>query len=347
MKKTLIHTKLSQFKNNTLPQLCIATPFLSGLYYLLFSKKFKREQHAVLKGKVKHLKALKVDKLNVYTLIRNIHRIEKGLLMKPRRDVFALDYIEETVDCFIKIWNQDKVKEDDQYKWFFDVLKEYFETSGKHPKIDELKFVFIDFTDVHNQKLDVEKSIPYFRDEIKKPNISFEDFYSLTKYRRSVRWFLDKKVPHKLIDKALLAAKQSPSACNRQPFQYRIFDEPSLLKEVSNLPMGIKGYAHGIQMLIVVVGNLDAYFDERDRHLIYIDASLSNMTFMFALETLGLSSCAINWPDIESLEVKMEKILALEKYQRPLMCMAVGYADPNGKVAFSEKRNLEYIRKFN
>ena len=119
------------------------------------------------------------------------------------------------------------------------------------------------------------------------------------------------------------------------------------MKEVSNLPMGIKGYAHGIQMLIVVVGNLDAYFDERDRHLIYIDASLSNMTFMFALETLGLSSCAINWPDIESLEVKMEKILALEKYQRPLMCMAVGYADPNGKVAFSEKRNLEYIRKFN
>src|SRR5690606_25590241 len=104
----------------------------------------------------------------------------------------------------------------------------------------------------------------------------YEDFYKLTKYRRSVRWFLDKKVPHELVEKAVLAALQSPSACNRQPFEYFIIEKPDLLKEVVNIPMGIKGYQDNIPMLVVAVGNLDAYFDERDRHVIYIDASLAN-----------------------------------------------------------------------
>jgi len=71
------------------------------------------------------------------------------------------------------------------------------------------------------------------------------------------------------------------------------------------------------------------------------------MTFMLALETLGLSSCPINWPDIEALEKRMEKALGLEGHQRPIMCMAVGYPDPEGMVAFSEKRNIDEIRKYN
>ena len=179
------------------------------------------------------------------------------------------------------------------------------------------------------------------------PQITYEDFYSLTRYRRSVRWFLDKKVPHDLVDKAILAANQSPSACNRQPFEYRIVDEPALLKKVAGLPGGVRGYEEGIQMMVVCIGNLDAYFDERDRHVIYIDASLANMSFMFALETLGLSSCAINWPDVEHLERGMEQALGLKKHQRPIMCMAVGYPDPDGKVAYSEKRSIEYLRKYN
>jgi len=339
-----------KFKYAILPRYFVATPFLSSLYYLLFSNKFKREQHAVLCGKIKHLNELNKDKSNIYTLIRNTHRLEKGLLMRPKRDVFALDYIEETVDTFAAVWNREKQQTDKQHKWFYDVLTTYFATSGENPVLTKTKKIFDATVNDKGNPGSVgvsDKSTPYIRTEKKKADISFEEFYRLTKYRRSVRWFSDKKVPHDIIDKAILAANQSPSACNRQPFLYRIIDDPKLLQEVSNLPRGIKGYAHGIPMLIVIVGNLDAYFDERDRHIIYIDASLANMALMLALETLGLSSCSINWPDIEELEVQMDQVLRLEKHQRALMCLAVGYPDPKGKVAYSEKRSLNYIRKFN
>src|SRR5690606_27477677 len=129
--------------------------------------------------------------------------------------------------------------------------------------------------------------------------VGYEDFYGLTLQRRSVRWFLDRPVSRELFDKAVLAAAQSPSACNRQPFEFKIFDRPELVEEITRFLMGVTGFAHSIPVLAVIVGNLNAYPSERDRHVIYIDGALAGMSLMLALETLGLASCPINWPDIE------------------------------------------------
>jgi len=347
MRKVLnkIKNKWKSFKTNDLPSLFANSPFLSSIYYVLFSTAFRREQHAVLVGKVKHLKEGKREKANIYTLIRNTHRLEKGLLMRPRREVFAIDFIKETVDNFESIFKIENCTDGSQIKWSCDVIAQYFNVTGSHPVIDIQRERFRRiYSEVNSDNI---TSIPYHRLEANRPNISYEELFKLTKFRRSVRWFLNKKVPHDLIDKAILAANQSTTACNRQPFEYRIIDEPELMKKVANIPGGVKGYTDNIQMFVVVVGNLDAYFNERDRHVIYIDASLANMTFILALETLGLSSCAINWPDVELFERQMEQELNLNKWQRPIMCMAVGFADPSGLVAFSEKRKIDEIRKYN
>ena len=92
---------------------------------------------------------------------------------------------------------------------------------------------------------------------------------------------------------------------------------------------------------------LDAYFDERDRHVIYIDASLAAMTFMLALETLGLSSCPINWQDVAEFESKIRNILQLKTIERPVMLISCGYPDKDAKVPFSEKKDLDEIRSYN
>ncbi|MEX2633237.1 MAG: nitroreductase family protein [Balneolales bacterium] len=316
--------------------------FFSSMYYVLFSKAFRRENQAVLYGKHKYLKTTSHLSFNRYQLVRNIHRLEKGLIMKPRRPLFAKDYIKETVENFIEAWPDAKNRDDHQIIWAHDILNLYFELTTKEDElVDGLRKQFNSALtgDHHHTK------VPYRRDTISV--IPYDDLYKLSKQRRSVRWFLKKKVPRELIDKAIQVAMQSPSACNRQPFEYRVIDDQEMLEELVTYPMGTKGYGHNIPVMIVVIGNLDAYFDERDRHLIYIDASLANMAFMYALETLGLSSCPINWPDIESRERKMEKFLKLGKHQRPVMCIGLGYPDPEEKVAFSEKKDLDSIRKYN
>ena len=348
-----IKAPIKRIINETIPIYCAKSRRLAVLYYLFFDKSFARESRAVLAGRVKHVKEAKEIKANYFLLVRNIHRIEKGLLMRPRRSVFGKDYIQETIDSFEGICKlQLDSKSNLQLKWFKDVLSAYFSLAGTGDNFirkqgERFSHILETYIPTADEEMTTPKSVPYLRLDAHKSNISYEQFFLLCKQRRSVRWFLDKPIPRELIDQAVLAANQAPSACNRQPFEFRIFDEKDLVNEGITLPMGTKGYGHSVPVFIVLVGNLDAYFDERDRHVIYIDASLAAMSFMLALETMGLSSCAINWPDIESREQTMDKFLKLRAHQRAVMCLGIGYPDPDGLVACSEKRPIDQIRKYN
>jgi nitroreductase len=67
------------------------------------------------------------------------------------------------------------------------------------------------------------------------------------------------------------------------------------------------------------------------------------MQLMLSLETLGLSSCPINWPDIENNERKLANLLNLNIYERPVMLMAVGYAHPEGGIPYSQKKGVSVL----
>ena len=150
-----------------------------------------------------------------------------------------------------------------------------------------------------------------------------------------------------MVDKAIQLGCNAPSACNRQPFQFRIFDDPELVQQIAATPMGTRGFKENIPCIAVLVGKHRNYFSERDRHLIYIDGSLASMGFLFGLESQGLSSCCINWPEIYTRDQSLAKIIKLEPDERPVMLIAIGFPDPSGKVAFSAKKPLELIRKYN
>jgi nitroreductase len=188
---------------------------------------------------------------------------------------------------------------------------------------------------------------PYEHATIESSGVTYEQMVALSRQRRSVRWFLDKPVDRDLVDKALIVGRQAPTACNRLPYEFLVFDDPDQVQKVAAIPFGASGYAHQIPTVVVVKARLDSYFSPRDRHVPYVDASLAAMSFMFALETLGLSSSVINWPDFEPLERTMAKTLGLRPHERVVMLIAVGYADPTGLVAFSQKKDLDVLRSFN
>ena len=269
--------------------------------------------------------------------------------MRPRRDIFALDYIEETVTAYASALDAARNGKapcpEQQLQWVGDVLEQYFAVVGSHPKINPLREVFSALP--KPPQVCSESLVPYRRDLSAPPPVAYDDLAALAKRRRSVRWFLPKAVPRELIDKAMLIAAQSPSACNRQPFVFRIFDDPDLVQKVASIPYGVIGYEHQIPVIVVIVGQLRNFFDARDRHLIYIDGALAAMSFVFALETLGLSSCCINWPDLPDREKKMAELLHLEPDERPVMLVAVGWPDPDGLVPRSVKKPLRLLRQYN
>ncbi|MDY6781370.1 MAG: nitroreductase family protein [Cyanobacteriota bacterium] len=341
--------KLKSFSkrvNNFTLRIAVRSRLLSSLYYIFLSRDFSRENQAVIYGKLKYVEDLRSNLDSQYLLRRNIHRLEKGIIMRPRREFFALDYIKETVDCYQKsIVSKGKdISESTELQWAHDVLEEYFNIVSDHDVIQKAKKKFIV---LDKPKLSEQKRIPYKRNIDEPLPVDYEDLLKLAYRRRSLRWYLQKPVPRNLMDKAITVAALSPSACNRQPFEFRIFDDPDMVKKVASIPMGTKGFSQNFPAIVVVIGQLRAYFSERDRHVIYIDAALASMSFMYALETLELSSCPINWPDIEERERKMTALLDLEPDRRVVMLISVGYPDPEGMIPYSQKKELDLLRRYN
>jgi len=341
--KRLIKTIIDRI-DNALARAASYNRLLAGMYYLVTGT-FAREHQSVLAGRRIYLDSLKDPTQNSSLLRRNIHRLEKGLLMKPRRVPFGLDYISETVAAYSLA--SDSGIDPSELAWARDVLDAYMDVSPSHPRIDPLRTVVSRASALICTEEDVEPRIPYLRVKARASDISIDQLLTLAEYRRSVRWFNSDPVPRSVIDRAVQVAAYSPSACNRQPFEFRIFDDPTIVSELIKLPMGTSGFGHQVPCVAIVVGKQRNYFNERDRHLIYIDGALAAMSFVYALETQGVGSCCVNWPDIELREKKMERALQLDRDERPIMLIAFGYPDEDGLVANSTKKDISALRRYN
>jgi nitroreductase len=341
MLKRLIRDLIDRTDRWLLP-LAARSGWGASVYYLLFSRQFRREHRAVLAGRLAYQRGLDRPLRSSPLLRRNIHRLEKGLVMQPRAASFAEDYIDETVAELGRLraaGGLDAIED----KWAGDVLAGYFSVVTDTPRIGRARASFAAMQGPPEVASDAAHSVPQPRSAWPATAVDYDQFLLLCRRRRSVRWFEQRPVPRERVLRAVDAAAQAPSACNRQPFLFRYFDASGEAQRIAGLAMGTTGYADNIPALVVVLADLSCYPEERDRHVAYIDASLASMQFMLALETLGLASCPINWPDIEYRERMMARELDLPWHLRPVMLIAVGYPDPAGGIPYSAKKPSEAL----
>ncbi len=271
--------------------------------------------------------------------------------MRPRRAVFAESYIEETVGVLCRldatVGDSDR---DAEFVWFISVLESYFDAVSldESPAASRAYSVFRgSFSALGRAESFDPRSAPFAVQSATRSEVDPSEFQALLTNRSSVRWFLDKPVPREVLDRASLAAAEAPSACNRQPYRIIILDDPGLVSAVASIPGGTKGYAENIPCIAVFVGDLSAFSEERDRHLVYIDASLASMSFILSVEVDGLASCCINWPDVSSRDAKLRSVLNIKDFESAIMLVAIGFADPLGSVPSSRKKSLGLVRQYN
>jgi len=312
----------------------------ASLYYRVASRSFDRETNAVFAGIREHHRKTHAG-TEVFELRRRIHMIEKGLTMKPRRDTFAVAYIQALVDRLGRSLELG-VLEESTIAWARDVLDGYFEAT------DTSKSAVITKARSAYKRLDLTSDLAYCGPATPlPPAVKFDSgmVSALAHHRRSVRWYTDMPVDRSIVDEAIQVAIESPTACNRVPYRFLLFDAPKDARRIAAIAGGTAGYVQNIQSLAVVVGDLSAYLDERDRHLIYIDGSLAAMGFLYSLESNGVASCCINWPDLQEPERKISSLLGLASYERVVMLIAYGYADPDGLAPASPKFSLDHARR--
>lgn len=313
--------------------------WLSRLYYCLFSAEFGRECQTVLQGKRRYYESHRdFDMGSSARLRRNVHRLEKGLIMQPRKPTFAASYIDETVRAYQGMIGSAEFC-DEEKAWAHDVLKAYFEVVQDNPVIERARALFSNI-----EALESQAYIPYTHASKARADITTDQLHQLFLQRRSTRWFKKLTVESEKVTKAIELASLAPSACNRQPFNFYVASNQKDAVEIAKMAGGTGGFAENIPLLIAVVGNLSAYPYERDRHLIYIDGSLASMQLMLAFETMGLSTCPINWPDVEVREKQIGNKLHLLSDQRVVMLIAVGYGDDDGMIPFSSKKTVKSLK---
>ena len=270
-------------------------------------------------------------------LRRDIHRLEKGLVMVPRRDVFGLAYIGDI------LW----LLEEGEYdyvntQWAVSVLGRYFEvTNSNHPNWIAARKNFFKITDKLNLTKEefyplAKKNLPHAEQE----SIS-RAFDQILSARRSVRNYTSQEVDQSIISSAIEKAIQAPSACNRLPYRYVIANNLKKSQKIAACAGGTVGFNHKIPAIAVLIGDLSSYAYEIDRHAPYIDSSLSAMTFIYALESKGLSSVCINWHDQPSRRKKISDIIQLKPWENIVMMIGFGYASKDAETPYSMKKNLE------
>jgi hypothetical protein len=151
-----------------------------------------------------------------------------------------VDFIGETVRAYTN-GASGSLSPSGELDWAHDVLALYFQSAGAHPLIERAR---AEFEGLPTGDASVAR-VPYRRATDACP-VTFDEFQSLMRRRRSVRWFEQRSVPMDLVDKALSVSFQAPSSCNRQPFRYRVFDEPAAVRAVMNMPLGTRGFADNV-----------------------------------------------------------------------------------------------------
>ncbi|WP_422071102.1 nitroreductase family protein [Tranquillimonas rosea] len=315
---------------------------LKHLVSLSFTKlavrDFYAEVSAVACGTQVHKHGIRPSDKTSGHMRRNIHRLEKGLIMPNRKEIFAEDYIEETVNLFTKA-SSVRAFDQSEREWARDVLAEYFKHTKSTPKIEAAQKKYTEF-ERRAVSEEPSKRIPYLSSNRTKASVQEADLEALFLERRSVRFFDDAKVPSEVIQRAVELASLAPSACNRQPFRFLAFSRENRIRSLMKLPPGTRGFGSDVPNLIVAIGDLSCFSNPRDRHLIYTDTALATMQLMLALQVLGVSSCPINWPDDAVREEKFRKEVAIKQHERPIIYLAFGYPKDTGGIPFSQKKSV-------
>lgn len=318
-------------------------PMGRWIYKTILSDGMRRERRAMIAGQREFTRRGNTD-AQVYRLRRAVHMLEKGLTMRPLRSTFAVDYIERAVQDYVDLRVAASPFSPEELEWAGEVLRRYFDATSRSqdPAVAAARRLF-QHHEGGGATSERGPSTPRVSDSI----IEVSALEALARQRQSVRWFTDAAVPRSVVDQALEIAAEAPTACNRQPYRFHIFDEPDLARAVAAVPMGTAGYASSISSIVVLVGDMSAFADDRDRHLIYIDGCLAAMSFILGLEAQGISTCCINWPDLADRERAMADLLGLNPWEKPIMLIAYGYADDTGLAPYSQKKPIDAVRVYN
>ena len=269
-----------------------------------------------------------------YSIIIQVHIIEKGLSLKDCRPGFGIPKAIALLDSCYKYY---KIYEDvETLSFVLSVIKKYIEfnrQNGIETKEIIQKYTslvsFIEKKDcptiLGGDKLvfrkDVEKAIaiPYF------------DF---VKSRHSIRTFSDKKINKSMLEKALEIAAYTPSACNRQPWGAHIFTNKENIIKILDIQTGARQFKEMVGALIIVTSTRKAFYGGEYNQWL-VNGGMYAMSLIHAIHSVGLGCIPLNLGIPNDRIKQIWQIGKIDDSEVPIVLLAVGHLPDEFKVATS------------
>lgn len=156
-----------------------------------------------------------------------------------------------------------------------------------------------------------------------------KDFLELVARRESCRQYDNRPVEREKLLRCLEAARLAPSACNSQPWHFRVVTAPALRAQVAEATQleGINGFTDGVPAFIVVTEEY-AKLSQRilakcdSQTYAQIDLGIAAAHICLAATEQGLSSCIVGWMD----EQKLHELLQIPQSTPIRLILCIGYA---------------------
>lgn len=270
------------------------------------------------------------------------HKLEKGLCLPPENRRFFGQYPAQQTLMLLRKWRSDRLSCDATvYKAAIGVLEGYRDfVQNIAPQTTQVKQTLTElnaFLSVHEKTEDSYKTPIDFK---LLPEDSYDVLYSLALCRRSTRNFKSQPVSMDIVEKAAALAQLSPSACNRQPWRLHLYQDKHDIEEMLKLQNGNRGFGHTIPMLAVVCCDMGAFFDSTERNEPSLDGGLFLMSLLYALQSMGLASCCLNWCVDPRRDQQGHRTGDIPDNEKILTFLAIGYAADDTVVPLSARRPL-------
>lgn len=161
--------------------------------------------------------------------------------------------------------------------------------------------------------------------------------------RHSIRNFSSDPVALGDIRKAVAMASKSPSVCNRQSAKVYVVDGAENRAKVLALQSGNRGFGHTADKVLIVTSDTQTFLSFEERNQCWVDGGLFAMSLIYALHSLGLGTCCLNWCATNERDAKLKETARIPESEAVIMMIAVGHIAENLKVARSVRRPVDEL----
>ena len=173
--------------------------------------------------------------------------------------------------------------------------------------------------------------------KLENPEAFFLSRYSLREYREN--GFVDEDTVRRVVKMAM----KTPSVCNRQEWHVYHTKDREIMDIALSYQNGNRPFGKKIPNLFVVAIDLKAFFAGSEHYQHWIDGGLFSMSIMYALHSLGIASCPLNWSQTPKADKAIRKALDIKNNHTIMMMIGFGYPDDDNKVCSSTRRPINEV----